>query len=463
METSSGLFATLFATTPPNIVFTVLILILTIGEIFLKRDFKGQIVSVGVLGTFVGIFIGLQHFDPESMKNSVHNILIGLKTAFATSIFGMSSAIFLSIYQKIRDHITGNSSEDNILFEIDSKLANIDSSLTYLPRLDNTALISKLDEVVRNIREREGESRSKELEAILKTLIDIKNQNTRATFTLQEMLSKNFEKLNQSMEEATKQLSRGATEEIIQALERVISDFNSNLTKQFGGNFEKLNEAVFELVNWQEKYKDHISDMEKRLEASTSSIEKVRESILEIAEANEKIGKVYSGLSEIVTTSQANIRELQNNLDVFSKLLPNIENVLKEMDREVQSISKQFKELSTTIENGNSLQKESFEEMNRSIVNAVSQNGKFIQDTFAKSMEGVVESFKLAYNSLERQRYEINVITNHFKIMGEQIPEALRVSLDELNKGLTQIITRFQKDYEEVLYRHKENIDEASF
>jgi len=78
-------------------------------------------------------------------------------------------------------------------------------------------------------------------------------------------------------------------------------------------------------------------------------------------------------------------------------------------------------------------------------------------------MEGVVESFKLAYNSLERQRYEINVITNHFKIMGEQIPEALRVSLDELNKGLTQIITRFQKDYEEVLYRHKEHIDETSF
>jgi len=63
---------------------------------------KSQIVSIGVLGTFVGIFIGLQSFNPEDIMNSVNDILAGLKTAFFTSIVGMSVATILSIVQILK-------------------------------------------------------------------------------------------------------------------------------------------------------------------------------------------------------------------------------------------------------------------------------------------------------------------------------------------------------------------------
>jgi hypothetical protein len=45
------------------------------------QDYKSIIVSMGVLGTFVGIFIGLWGFDTSSIKNSVPILLDGLKTA----------------------------------------------------------------------------------------------------------------------------------------------------------------------------------------------------------------------------------------------------------------------------------------------------------------------------------------------------------------------------------------------
>lgn len=67
-----------------------------------KKDLKSQIVSVGVLGTFVGIFIGLQGFNPQDIVNSVNEILAGLKTAFFTSIVGMGVATTLSIAQELR-------------------------------------------------------------------------------------------------------------------------------------------------------------------------------------------------------------------------------------------------------------------------------------------------------------------------------------------------------------------------
>jgi len=90
---------------PVNLVFVVIILLLGFIDHKTKKDLKSQIISIGVLGTFVGIFIGLQGFNPQDIINSVNNILVGLKTAFFTSIVGMSVATSLSIFQKLKgDH-----------------------------------------------------------------------------------------------------------------------------------------------------------------------------------------------------------------------------------------------------------------------------------------------------------------------------------------------------------------------
>ncbi|MDF1879415.1 helix-hairpin-helix domain-containing protein [Sulfurimonas sp. SAG-AH-194-C20] len=87
---------------PINIVFTVVIFVLGYIDQKTGKDLKSQIVSVGVLGTFVGIFIGLQAFNPEDIINSVNDILVGLKTAFFTSIVGMGVSTVLSVTQTLK-------------------------------------------------------------------------------------------------------------------------------------------------------------------------------------------------------------------------------------------------------------------------------------------------------------------------------------------------------------------------
>ena len=53
--------------------------------------------TIGVLGTFVGIFIGLVNFDVGNIDKSVPLFLEGKKVAFVTSILGMGSAVFLRV------------------------------------------------------------------------------------------------------------------------------------------------------------------------------------------------------------------------------------------------------------------------------------------------------------------------------------------------------------------------------
>ena len=60
--------------------------------------------SIGVLGTFFGIFIGLSEFDTSDMQSSVPKLLDGMKTAFVTSILGLVFSLLAKLLQMIKAH-----------------------------------------------------------------------------------------------------------------------------------------------------------------------------------------------------------------------------------------------------------------------------------------------------------------------------------------------------------------------
>ncbi|EJF07034.1 biopolymer transport protein [Thiovulum sp. ES] len=456
METGENIISTLLSVSPPNIIFTTIIILLVFADLLLKRDLKGQIVSVGVLGTFVGIFLGLQDFDPNNMKDSVNGVLLGLKTAFATSILGMGSAIALSIYQKIRDRISDDSkSEEEIFAEINHKLDNLEN-LSFLPRLDNTMLIHKLEAIAKDIKEGGsggGKDSSKELNGIFQILIEIKNNQTRNS----QNLETHFENINESMNLAIQELSKGATEEITEALKKVIEDFNSNLTAQFGGNFVQLNEAVYKLVEWQDSYKEHVEGMEQRLEISTSSVEKAKNSIVAISEANEKVNEVYEKLSKIISTYGGQTENLSENLEALHKFAPNVGELVQNMETTFKDFSTTYKEFIRIGVENNNLQKDVIIKNGEEITKFITESSDEVAQKVDDSVKSIEGNFSNALQSLERQKYEINVVSSHFRTLAEQVPEALRVSLNELNNALSTLTTKFQKDYEEVLYQYRDS------
>jgi len=79
-------------------------LLLVIAGIINKKDFKNEIISIGVLGTFVGILIALNNFDVSNIEKSLPQILEGMKIAFVTSVVGMGLSILLSIIYKLNSN-----------------------------------------------------------------------------------------------------------------------------------------------------------------------------------------------------------------------------------------------------------------------------------------------------------------------------------------------------------------------
>jgi DNA repair exonuclease SbcCD ATPase subunit len=419
-----------------NLIIVSAILVLAIFDFLSKKNFKSQIVSLGVLGTFLGIFMGLQDFNPNDMKNSINTILLGLKTAFFTSIVGMGTAIILSIIQKIFKRDSDDKNQDELLQEISDKL-------DYLEKLDSIKDIKGIDEELKIHRKIHLNTNDK-LKKIETHFVELENKISINNKDLIEILDINFNKMNNSLDIAIKQLSKGATQEIIQALKQVIQEFNQQLQIQFGENFVELNRAVINLLKWQENYKKYIEKYEYSLKLSLFSIEKSKNSLEIISSKNEEIQRVYKELEKIIKTYDMQIEELNNHLKTYALLSSKAEKMFTSIDSNISLVKDRFINLSDDVKHLYSDLTSNIKEENQKQLSSIKKSTTYIMD----NINNITKEY-------EKNRKELDLIIRHFESMGEQIPKALAISLENLNRGLTSLTVQFQKDYQEIMNKYK--------
>jgi uncharacterized membrane protein YjfL (UPF0719 family) len=100
-------------------------------------NYKNIIVSIGVLGTFIGIVIGLWNFDTHDIEASVPQLLNGLKFAFITSVVAMAVSIILSVIQAKPDEtIKQNDDDDEIKQTLKAILDQVTQLNNYIHQKD---------------------------------------------------------------------------------------------------------------------------------------------------------------------------------------------------------------------------------------------------------------------------------------------------------------------------------------
>ena len=209
-----------------------------------------------------------------------------------------------------------------------------------------------------------------------------------------ENINEHFSMVNESLKKALDTLSKGATEEIITALEKVISDFNKNLTEQFGDNFKQLNESVKKMIIWQENYKVAIEQIEKNLQVAVTNIEKTSDYIQTFTNNYEKISAVSKDLHQVIEVNQNQI----NNIETHMNNLKKIGNEASLITTSINDFSKSIQgSLSNQSEGLNKLSGKLTEELGKSLgrlnesLTALTDKFRDDYETFFKFMKEFVE------------------------------------------------------------------------
>ena len=317
---------------------------------------------IGVFGTFLGIFIGLQAFDIQNIEASISELLKALKLAFLTSLVGIGSAVLLKgvvaplfqMFQKGRNPIeverdqfmnalrsVETSGEMNLraqllkldttvknegsatreaLSNIGTHLAGIHVSLTEedgatFKQLHHftTTFSNKSDELIQ-LQTQQNRQIQERLNGIREALT---GEDESTVFTqLQELTSTVSEKVG----EIAAKVGEVATGQLIEALREVIRDFNKNLTEQFGENFKQLNEAVGKTVEWQEQYRQQMDELAKEFRMAAESIEQSRIALASAAQSLMTIEDQSESLVSIAEKLDPILHTLNDQLDAFSTL-----------------------------------------------------------------------------------------------------------------------------------------------
>lgn len=409
-----------------NICFTIVMVGLfvwdfkTFGEP-MHKDFKAIIMSTGVLGTFVGIFVGLMGFDTLALQDSVPLLLNGLKTAFYTSIVGMGLAIALSIVQRAK----GVKSAQDM---------NIDY---ILHQAQNLGYLKDINEL--------SHKTCAHL-AALPTKADMQQINT----TTNALLETSLKNIDTSLQEAIKQLASGASKELIAALELVIRDFNHNLQNQFGDNFKELNNAVGKLLTWQEHYKQSIEQSQALLtqtqhamQESAEAMGKTQVTLDSMVAQNSSAMEFYEKTLSVINDMKAKGELLQAQLSEVATLGSNARECLGDMDKFFKKATYGFSALEESAAQHTEALKGEIESYFNQLQEHSSENmslfRRFVETHMKESQEGVTQILS-NNNALVRAQYEdlAQKSDEVFKQLAQSANTHIEILSRELEKNIAK-------------------------
>lgn len=473
-----------------NLVFTVIMLIvfaISILQLFRRgqsnfvKQSPALLTSIGIFGTFFGIVIALLGFEGvDNIKEQIDVIISGMQTAFITSVLGLFLSIilkFIMIFQTTdenTDDITGNDLIEAFITQTNNSTEMVEKMNLLLNAIGRDGDNSMIGQI-RLLRSDLHDNQQKN-QAFFDGLTQKINQQIEASNKSFQVLLKSYQdrkvfedKLWHEMNIVTQTLAKSATEAIIEALKDVISDFNNNLTEQFGENFKELNRAVFELVTWQENYKQQIHDMTQQYQLGVQAIDNTKTAIISIENSAQAIPNLIGQLDDVIDDNQNKLNELTKHLQTFADIRDKAVQSLPEIQKHIQLVLDNMQTGSKNIENvmtstANTFKDNTQQSLNN--INTLSNTiltrtqeidtllGRIIQDV-EKGVQGWVQSFEQALQKLQQE------FQNNLHNLTREQQEFFKTHMRDLTTNVQKTHQEMQDDINKILKDTQENMGKA--
>jgi len=412
--------------------------------------------SVGILGTFTGIIIGLLDFDTADIKNSIGPLLDGLKTAFITSLVGMLMSIvfkglvtgrFLTKNQDLGEKQNDVDATD-IYQVMQAQLEGVQELKKSISENDETSLVGQM-KLLRSDLTDSSKSTNKHLTSMSEGLTTI----TGSVVAQQENFKAFEDRLWIKLQDFADMMSKSATEQVIEALKQVISDFNNNLTEQFGENFKQLNEAVLKLVEWQDNYKVQLGDMQEKYALGVQAITDTEKSVSSISAEAKAIPEAMSNLKSTLEVNQHQIDELDRHLNAFKDVRDKAVEAVPEIRAQIDQAINGAKEANDVLAKG---MQDSATRMGELLIES---SGQF-KDSVTQSNAALIEASQTTANSSEQIKDQFATALEDINSHTRNLIAELQSGGKELNASYKEVVTNLGSDIKQTSVSFTQGLEE---
>ncbi len=380
--------------------------------------FPTAVSTLGVLGTFFGITMGLVAFDSGNLDQSIPGLLDGLKTAFFTSLAGMIGSMILSSILNLKQDKT-----DKGVSDINQAAGTICNAVQSMSEM-NKRTLEKLAEQM--------EEQEKDRKAFYRTMGDVMDKVKLSQAAIAETLGSINTTTSSTASALDSLVILGRSQEaslatVKESIDKVSTSADTQtaaitaMSETMGG----VRTGVEALSNISDSVLQSVGRIEEASASQTEAMQSVQKNADEIAGSTHHLAEILDVVSGMSSTQDQMNDQVQKLKDILDGEVDQIE---RSMDKTNSLLERKFDEFTELLKKSNTealvevmkevtaefqkqmdaliskLIQENFDQLNKSVerLNQWQQENKEMIASLTKQYKEMATNFETTSESLTR-------------------------------------------------------------
>lgn len=341
---------------------------------------SGTMTGLGILGTFIGLTIGLQQFNTgtaDEITRSIAPLIQGIKVAFHTSIYGMVfSLIFSFIYKNKLDQAT--EAMDRFLDSYehyvipDTKNESQRQMLMF-----QKSLADGMEEIGSNFSQVVGDR-------------------------VNEIMTPQMDRMNDTIEKFAYIASRTQVE----GMNAIVDKFLSEMDRQLNGAFTDLGRSMKETVEWEKQNRNYMRDVMRDMGNLSSdlkeSTELVEKTMQNMAEYVNWMNQINNGLSDTLIQIQTQLSNMSTQTDEQQRYMKEFVEYTRQISAASETYSREMAEQLAYLKRMDGRLQESARQNSEQILAAASETGRTLTEQTAATNALLITQMQQATETVSR-------------------------------------------------------------
>jgi DNA anti-recombination protein RmuC len=289
-------------------------------------------VSLGLLGTFIGIVLGISDLNTnsgsEALASGIDTLLNGMAFAFYSSVLGIIISIIYQLIDRLFFYRSLQKGADNLLIELDKTIPIETES-------------SMLEKMVAAQETQISDMKSFFTDQLLPGL------TSGISDSVTDAISPQLEKSNEILDK----VANNTLESQSESMNQMVDHFVTSLNELTGNQIEALGNALSKTVEWQEKVHGELSDLVGELShVATEQAEMASKTTTLSEQMNTYTDKLANYQQELSTTTSELGAVTEENTNLLTEMNKIYEQITVKQNEDNEQLELRLTTLNQTVE-----------------------------------------------------------------------------------------------------------------
>ena len=421
---------------------------------------SGTLVGLGLLGTFLGLTLGISNFDSSDtarINESIQGLLAGMGTAFLTSLLGMGASIVFTFIDKalrhrLYKHVYALTEQLDSLYYIDDvELSSINQQkiVTQLYNALKTDMLQQTSALVDKLTYHNADGQDVSVGNAIREILTENQEQSKAlksfSTDLAIELNNGFDEvLSRQMQQKILPLMENVdatTKAIVEHIDQMAAQVSSPATDMMQKVVDELKQSMQSVIN---EFSTGLSG------SATTELENLAH---QLGTATQAMAEFPKNMQNISATLQVTIDEVKNAISEISNTSANANSTaMQQMQEQISfatgAISTAIAEVKDVMSGISQSSQEQSNQMISKLADAAEKMGTFLSGTISTLSSSVQQSVKSITDDVNSKQADLIALQEDTTSQTKKLLETFNTGLDRLekmNEYITSTMNMFQQ------------------